>query len=554
MSERDDKELDPLVAEFRTCLEECEDLYRDGALEYARSQPHLGEEWRREFVHGTLTLHRCLVLKIFTEVAYIDRRWHPEALALAGELLEHVWHRRLNDREVKEKLHDFMEQTGMKWDALLGPFEQYAPFRQRAPQLEAVVMRLANLIAKADGRVTAQEVRQLQWIQAEAHRVLERIPLCSPGESRPRAAAGQQALKPAPPATARAFRPLSEAQEQKLRAIEQPAPARTLEETLAELEALIGLAPIKQEVRGLVNYLKMQKAREQFGLPTTSISLHSVFSGNPGTGKTTVARLLGDIFGAMGILPRGHLVETDRSGLVAEYAGQTAPKAHKRIDEALDGVLFIDEAYSLVAEDGDDPYGAEALQVLLKRMEDDRDRLVVVLAGYPEPLERLIKSNPGLSSRFSRQFTFPDYSAAEMGRITETLCSRNRYVLPALTRVKLLLGFQYLLDHRDENFGNGRLVRNMFEQAIGRLANRITGVAPLTREILTTLTPEDFVMPEVPASVWHDLESGSRSFHTVCPHCRHPSRLPQPLLGHKVQCKQCHESFPADWGEVVPAE
>src|SRR5947208_4731894 len=173
MGERDDSDLDPLVDEFRTCLEECEDLYRDGALDYARSQPHLSEEWRHEFIHGNLTLYRCLVLKIFTEVAYIDRRWHPEALTLAGELLEHVWHRRLNDREVKEKLHNFMEQTGMTWDALLGPFEQYAAFRQRTPQLQAVVMRLANLIAKADGRVTPQEVRQLQWIQAEAHRVLE---------------------------------------------------------------------------------------------------------------------------------------------------------------------------------------------------------------------------------------------------------------------------------------------------------------------------------------------------------------------------------------------
>jgi replication-associated recombination protein RarA len=142
----------------------------------------------------------------------------------------------------------------------------------------------------------------------------------------------------------------------------------------------------------LINYLKMQKERAKFDLPETSITLHSVFSGNPGTGKTTVARLLGRIFGAMGILARGHLIETDRSGLVAEYAGQSAPKSHKKIDEALDGVLFIDEA----------PYGLEALQVLLKRMEDNRDRLVVVLAGYPEPMQGLLDSNPGLSSRFSR--------------------------------------------------------------------------------------------------------------------------------------------------------
>ena len=210
------------------------------------------------------------MLKIFTEVAYIDRRWHPEALTLAGELLEHVWHRRLNDREVKEKLHNFMEQTGMTWDALLGPFEQYAAFRQRTPQLQAVVMRLANLVAKADGRVTPQEVRQLQWIQAEAHRVLERIPLCSPADRPPPPTAGRQALKTASAEVVSGFRHLSEAQEQKLRAVEHPSRERSLEETLAELDGLIGLTPIKQEVRGLVNYLKMQKAREQshLGGPT----------------------------------------------------------------------------------------------------------------------------------------------------------------------------------------------------------------------------------------------------------------------------------------------
>src|SRR5207237_7794667 len=159
------------------------------------------------------------------------------------------------------------------------------------------------------------------------------------------------------------------------------------------------LRSIKQEVRGLINFLKMQQAREEFGLPQTPISLHHVFSGNPGTGKTTVARLLGRLLGAMGLLAKGHLVETDRSGLVAEYAGQTGPKTNARITEALDGALFIDEAYSLVAETGDDSYGAEAVQALLKRMEDDRERLAVILAGYPTPMDRLLKSNPGISSR-----------------------------------------------------------------------------------------------------------------------------------------------------------
>jgi SpoVK/Ycf46/Vps4 family AAA+-type ATPase len=286
------------------------------------------------------------------------------------------------------------------------------------------------------------------------------------------------------------------------------------------------------------------------GLSQTQVTLHSVFSGNPGTGKTTVARLMGRMFGAMGILKKGHLVETDRSGLVAEFAGQTAPKANKRIDEALDGVLFIDEAYSLVAESGDDPYGGEALQVLLKRMEDNRDRLIVVLAGYPKPLDRLLKSNPGLSSRFNRHFSFLDYTAGELGHIFQLLCEQNQYEIPPATRAKILTGFAHLLDVKDEHFGNGRLARNVFEMSIRRLANRIAKIAPLTREILTTIQPEDIIMEGVPAEVWNAMETDGVTFRVSCSKCSHTSKLPAKLLGRRVQCKKCQHSFAADWADV----
>src|SRR5438128_8094386 len=169
-----------------------------------------------------------------------------------------------------------------------------------------------------------------------------------------------------------------------------------------------------------------------------------VFTGNPGTGKTSVARILGKIFGAMGILAKGHLVETDRSGLVAEFAGQTGPKANAKIDEALDGVLFIDEAYSLVAHGGEDPYGEEAVQALLKRAEDDRHRLVVILAGYPEEMQTLLDSNPGLSSRFNRQLKFEDYSPLALAEIFGSLCHKDTYTLASGTRPKLMLGMTEL--------------------------------------------------------------------------------------------------------------
>jgi hypothetical protein len=549
MSIADPSDLAPFVEEFRKAVDECEEVYRSCALQCTGSHLELYGESEGDFLQRMIDLSHGLLLRVFVDVGHADGHWTAEDLVLAGELFEHLYGKRLKTKQLKEALAHFQQENGLTWDVLLGPFERLGPFRNRSHRLQTVVMRLANVVAKINGQLTAEEVRQLRWIQGEMRRILEPIPLAevAPAES---PSAVRQILQQAPPALAP-----SAGEERAPRLAAAPAerpPEQRLEEALADLDSLIGLRAIKQEVRELINFLKMQKAREQFNLPHTEISLHSVFTGNPGTGKTTVARLLGRLLGAMGLLKRGHLVETDRSGLVAEYAGQTAPKAHKKIDEALDGVLFIDEAYSLVAEKGDDPYGTEALQVLLKRMEDNRDRLVVVLAGYPAPLERLIRSNPGLSSRFSRQFAFPDYTAAELGRIFESLCRQNRYSLPAAARAKLLLGFQHLLDHRDEHFGNGRLVRNIFERAVAHLANRIAGVLPLTCELLTTLRPEDIVLEGVPAEVWADLDNAT--FRLECPGCHHTSPVGQAYLGQQVQCRRCHKSFVADWGEVLTGE
>jgi hypothetical protein len=247
-------------------------------------------------------------------------------------------------------------------------------------------------------------------------------------------------------------------------------------------------------------------------------------------------------------------VETDRSGLVAQYAGQTAPKTNKKIDEALDGVLFIDEAYSLVAERGDDPYGNEAVQALLKRMEDDRHRLVVILAGYPEPMERLLKSNPGLSSRFNRSLEFTDYSTVELARILHSMCERDHYVLLPATRARVLLGFHWLLEHRDEHFGNGRLVRNTFERAIRRLATRIAGLVPVTRELLTVLEPSDLVFDGVPDELWDRAAATPPRFRMACPDCRQNHLVQARFLCQTVKCKRCSRKFPLDWGEPVPGE
>jgi SpoVK/Ycf46/Vps4 family AAA+-type ATPase len=273
-----------------------------------------------------------------------------------------------------------------------------------------------------------------------------------------------------------------------------------------------------------------------------------VFAGNPGTGKTTVARIVANIFGAMGIVRSGHMVETDRSGLVAEYAGQTGPKTNKIIDEALDGVLFIDEAYSLVSENGDDAYGREALQTLLKRMEDDRNRLIVILAGYPQPMDDLLKANPGLSSRFSRTLQFEDYQPTDLGRIFERLCNANQYTLPAEVRAKLLVAFDWLHTNRDEHFGNGRLVRNTFEESIRRLSNRIAGVTPITKRLLTVLHEEDILL-SVPPEMHVGLENVK--FSISCPGCDKKAAVSGPTLGRNVRCRDCGNAFVVDWGDIV---
>ena len=264
----------------------------------------------------------------------------------------------------------------------------------------------------------------------------------------------------------------------------------TVEEALAELDALVGMAPVKAEVKRLAAWCKMAKERKEKGLEVAKMSYHFVFTGNPGTGKTTVARIMAKILHALGILERGHLVETDRSGLVAEYVGQTAAKTNKKIDEALGGLLFIDEAYSLV-DGGRGDYGREAISTLLKRMEDDRDRLVVVLAGYTGDMERFMDANPGLKSRFNRTISFPDYSADELAEMFRRMAKKNKYVLSKDSEKWLNPWFHLVTKKRDRNFGNGREVRNRFEKALERQSLRVSELKNPTPEQLTTLILRD---------------------------------------------------------------
>jgi type VII secretion ATPase EccA len=259
-----------------------------------------------------------------------------------------------------------------------------------------------------------------------------------------------------------------------------------------ELDELIGLNSVKKEVRSLANFVKLQKQREAQGLKTAKVSYHLVFYGSPGTGKTTVARIVGRIYKDLGVLKKGHTVETDRAGLVGEYVGKTGPKTDTVIMKALDGVLFIDEAYSLVPEDGGgSDYGQEAISTILKRMEDYRDRLVVIVAGYKDEMQRFIDSNPGLQSRFNRYIDFPDYTGQELTEIFKMYMKKNQYTLNDSTEAYLRTRFDIIVEKKDRNFGNARFARNVFEKSIQAQANRLAGQTNLSKDQLTEIVISD---------------------------------------------------------------
>ena len=269
---------------------------------------------------------------------------------------------------------------------------------------------------------------------------------------------------------------------------EELPPPEKIEDLLAELDTYIGLNVVKDEVHDLINMVQVYKLRREHDLPTTDMSLHMVFSGNPGTGKTTVARIMSRIYHSLDILSKGQLVEVDRSGLVAGYVGQTALKTQKVIEKAMGGVLFIDEAYALNGKSEND-FGQEAIDTILKAMEDHRDDLVVIVAGYTELMDRFIHSNPGLESRFNRFLMFEDYTPEQMVAIFKMQCKKGCYVLAQGTE-ELVRDF-IAEESADDSFGNARGVRNLFEHILVAQNNRLAKMENVTRDDLMQILPDD---------------------------------------------------------------
>lgn len=271
---------------------------------------------------------------------------------------------------------------------------------------------------------------------------------------------------------------------------------REVSDVLEELQGLIGLQSVKQEVMSLVNLMKVRKLREAQGIASPALSMHLVFSGNPGTGKTTVARLLAEVYKGLGVLSKGHLIETDRSGLVGGYVGQTALKVQEVVTSAIGGVLFIDEAYSLVGS-GENDYGQEAIDTLLKLMEDNRGDLVVIVAGYPEKMDSFLSSNPGLRSRFNKFIRFDDYTPAELLEIFDKFCRDSSFTLSSDARILITSRFEEMYRTRKTHFGNGRAVRNFFERVQTSHSNRIVSITNPSVEDLTLIVRQDVADAEL---------------------------------------------------------
>lgn len=575
-----------LIGLLRRVMRDAEKLYQHSGQLMVRRHPTQLESSGKgglvdSFPELMDDLHRGLLIKVYVTVVRADQRWSGPEKQVAAAMIEYLWGHELSGPDLRDAATELFRQADLlTWPSLVAPFVRYRPLADGKAEVETIVMRLANLVAKCDGQTIPEESDALLGLQREIDTALhppDPLTVLAPHSiadtlsagSRGRVAASNAANHHAandPTANHHTATAAVQTQSRFESASSAGPPTvddspnmqpdsaeerqRRLAAAMAELDALIGLTSVKQQVKSYTNFQRLQMQRRQAGLSTMPISLHMSFVGNPGTGKTTVARIVGQILGVLGTLEKGHVVETDRSGLVAQYAGQTATKTNELCDSALGGVLFIDEAYSLVDASGDDSYGREAIQTLLKRMEDDRESLAVILAGYGDEMRTMLRSNPGLSSRINTTIEFEDYQPSQLGEIFGSLCERNQYRLPSQARHRLLVGFNHLHSRRDRHFGNGRLVRNAFEDSVRQLADRVAESTELTETLLTTLLETDVRLPGIGRDQLNQLIDQPHRLQKQCDGCEKTIGVAPESLGKRVRCPNCQTIFSAAWVDV----
>ncbi|MEQ9067381.1 MAG: AAA family ATPase [Gimesia chilikensis] len=502
----------------------------------------------------------CDVFSVLRDSLLVDNRMDHKELGRAGEILNrslsrYCWredYRHYQDATDLRQMRKLLAQweADPSWlggdilqGALVDPFGDFVilaclisqstrPFQtyQKILLLTAKLILEADGISREDRTFFADLKKRLNTLERKFSNSLPTIPEPSTsGESQ----AESTAVTP-----------------------EQIQPETALQQGLQELQTLIGLDSVKAEVTSLTNFLNIRKQRMAQGMPVASQTLHFVFTGNPGTGKTTVARILAKILYGFEILKTSHFIEADRAMMVGGYVGQTAIKTNEVIARATDGVLFIDEAYTL-AKKGANDFGQEAIDTLLKKMEDLRERMVVIVAGYPNEMAEFIESNPGLESRFSRYIVFEDYHVPDLCQIFELMCRSNAYELTPAARGNLAIILNRVFADRDENFGNARLVRNAYERTLSNHANRLaTSDAVITREALATIEAVDLPY-EIAQGFQRPYDLSDSQWRVHCPHCENATTATLPFLGQIVTCNNCQTRFRCPWWnldrDTVPA-
>ena len=528
-------ELEAILAELAEAMQECRRLYLSSV---PPSQGFL-KTASRQFALSQERLHRGLLAKVYATVAEADGRWAYEEQRCAAALLRHMGVA-VAEEQLEETARRIAGQAaGLQWRQLLQPFREVPELRPRLPDLQTVVARIANLVAKADGRVASQETKVLQAILDEflfeQPGVADAVP--------PQLAAAADAVPQGIPAPWEG----TPAPRQAKRGKVDREQLRT--DSLRRLDALVGLPQIKHELRELADWACFQSERRQAGLPHETPDLRFMFLGPAGTGKSHVARLLSEILFASGVLKHGHLVEADAFDLTSREPHDAARRMKEKIRQAVGGTLLIDCSGALAAA-GELP-DAVVIRALRENVVAHAGRFAVVLADRSDRLPAQLDRQPRLAQLFHRCWQFGGYHAGELGQMFQTCCDRGHYQVSRQAQIKLLLSLHWQLHQDVERFGYGHGVRRVFERAVRRLAGRIAGLSPLTKEMLTTFHDGDIAIDGVPPQLFGNLADPQRAFRIPCPGCASVTLVGPDFLGIRVECRRCHHRFVCAWGEPV---
>lgn len=518
--------LEAVLAELAAAMQECRELYLSCVAAGARSAA------ARQLASSQDRLHRGLLAKIYSTIAEADGRWTYEEQRCVAMLLDHVGVARPAEELEQTARRVARQAARLDWSRLLRPFREIPLLCRRAADLETLILRIANLIAKADGVVAPAETAALHAMQAEL-----RWPQRSPGGTTPAAAdlADEEDL-PWVGQIAPRQKQSTRGGAEKLRA-----------DCLQRLDALVGLGDIKREIRQLADWAYLQNQRRRAGLSYEPTDLRFIFLGRPGSGKSLTAWRMSELLAVSGGLRFGQLVEVDGFDLVSRPPNAAAAMVKERFREALGGTLLVDHAAALLS--ADETAAGGVLRILQQNLVAHADRLAVVLADPSERLLALLDRRAEWRPLFRRHWQFADYRAGELGRIFQFHCDRSHYQVTGAAQIKLLLGFDWQLRRNAEQFGAGHGVLRVFERAVQHLASRIAGITPLTKEVLTTFHDVDITFVGVPQRVFGSLADPRRLFTIHCPGCGSRNVVGPEWLGIRVECNRCRQRFLCAWGD-----